>query len=47
MVKTNEWFGSGGRAFRRILVTQRFRQVIVVNCLRGLRFEPIEIEPAE
>jgi len=43
LVKSTEWFGSGGGAFRRIIASQRFRQVVTEAKWRGLRFEPIEI----
>lgn len=43
VVKSAEWFGSGGQAFRVVLVTQRLRQVIQDAKWRGLYFEPVEL----
>ena len=43
VVKSHEWFGSGGSAFQLIIVSQRFRQVVVEAKWRGVRFEPIEL----
>jgi hypothetical protein len=43
VVKTAEWFGSGGSAERLVVVSQRFRQVVVAAKWRGLRFKPIEL----
>jgi hypothetical protein len=43
VVKSNEWFGSGRAAFRFIVVSQRFRQVVTQAKWRGLGFEPIEL----
>jgi hypothetical protein len=43
VVKSHEWFGSGGEAFRLVLVSQRFRQVVLNAKWRGLHFEPIEL----
>jgi hypothetical protein len=43
IVKSNEWFGSGGQAFRLVLVSQRFREVVIKAKWRGLAFEPVEL----
>jgi hypothetical protein len=43
VLKTREWFGSGGLAFRLVVVSQRFRQLFVAAKWRGLVFEPIEL----
>ena len=43
VVKTHEWFGSGGQAFRLVLVSQRFRQAVLKAKWRGLYFEPVEL----
>jgi len=43
LVKTHEWFGSGGSASQFVIVSQRFRQIVVAAKWRGLRFEPIEL----
>lgn len=37
------WFGSGGSAHRLVIVSQRFRQVVVAAKWRGVSFEPIEL----
>jgi len=41
IVKTNEWFGSGGSADRMLLCSSRFRYAVLDNGLRGLDFEPV------
>jgi len=43
VVKSHEWFGSGGSASQCVIVSQRFRQIVVAARWRGLRFEPIEL----
>lgn len=43
LVKSAEWFGSGRSAFRMIIASQRFRQIVTAAKWRGLGFEPIEI----
>lgn len=43
VVRSHEWFGSGGLAFRRVLVSQKFRQMVVGSKWRGLVFEPVEL----
>jgi hypothetical protein len=42
-VKPFEWFGSGGSSSRPILVSQRVRQLIIKNKLRGAFFTPIAL----
>ncbi len=42
-VKSHEWFGSGGQAFRLLIVSRAFRQLVVANKWRGLYFEPIAL----
>lgn len=43
VVKSHEYFGSGGAASRWVLVSQRFRQVVRKAKWRGLSFEPVEL----
>lgn len=43
IVKTNEWFGSGGEADRMILCSSRFRDAVLDGGLRGLSFEPVSL----
>ncbi len=43
LVKSHEWFGSGGSASQCVIVSQRFRQIVIAAEWRGLRFEPIEL----
>jgi hypothetical protein len=43
MVKSHEWFGAGATAFRLIIVSQAFRQLMLANKWRGLHFEPIAL----
>ena len=43
VVKSHEWFGSGGAAFRLVIVSQKFRQAVVAGKWRGVSFEPIEL----
>jgi hypothetical protein len=43
VVKSHEWFGSGARAHRLVIVSQRFRQAVVTSNWRGVSFEPIEL----
>ena len=43
VVKTAEWFGSGGSASRLIVVSQKFRQDALAAEWRGLVFTPIEL----
>jgi hypothetical protein len=41
MVKTSEYFGSGGQAFKAVLVSQALRQSLVEAKVRGASFEPV------
>lgn len=41
--KTWEWFGSGGRAFRVVLVSKRFVDVILRNKWRGIFLQPVSL----
>jgi hypothetical protein len=43
VVKSHEWFGSGGSAHRLVLVSQKFRRAVVSAKWRGVDFEPIEL----
>lgn len=43
VVKSHEWFGSGGSAFRLVLVSQRFSRIVLEAKWRGLSFEPVEL----
>jgi hypothetical protein len=43
IVKSDEDFGSGHSADKLVLVSKRFRELIVKYKLRGLRFTPIEL----
>jgi len=43
LVKTCEWFGSGGAASQIVIVSQRFHQLVNAQKWRGLAFEPIEL----
>ena len=43
VVKSCEWFGSGGSASQLVIVSQRFRQVVLAAKWRGASFKPIEL----
>jgi hypothetical protein len=43
VVKSHEWFGSGGRAFRALLVTDAVMRLVQALQWRGLWFEPVEL----
>jgi hypothetical protein len=43
VVKTREWFGSGGEASRQILVSDRVVDLVTKAGWRGLRLDPVEI----
>jgi hypothetical protein len=43
--RSHEWVGSGGSASQLVIVSQRFRQVVLEAKWRGVRFEPIELLP--
>jgi hypothetical protein len=44
IVKSHEWFGSGGSASREILVSQKVCRLIIDHKLRGLSFVPVVLE---
>ena len=44
MVLTHEWFGSGALAYRKILVSRRFAELLQERRWRGLRLRPIVLE---
>ena len=41
IVKSHEWFGSGGSASREVLVSQKVCSLIIDHKLRGLSFVPV------
>ena len=41
MVKTSEWFGSGGSAYRAVLVSQDVRRGLLSEGARGVHFIPV------
>jgi hypothetical protein len=43
VVKTHEWFGSGGVASREILISERVTDLVAAAGWRGLRLTPVEI----
>lgn len=43
VIKSDEYFGSGGSANRLIMVSKKFRELITSHKLRGLQFTPIEL----
>lgn len=43
VVKTTDWFGSGASAFRFVVVSQRFRRLVLMSKWRGVGFEPVEL----
>lgn len=44
MVLTYEWFGTGALAFRKILVSRRFAELVQEQRWRGLRLRPVILE---
>lgn len=42
-IQTYEWFGSGGAAFREILVSNRVARLFLDNDWRGVALKPVEI----
>jgi hypothetical protein len=42
MVKTSQWFGSGGAADRRLLVGQALRRALVEKKVRGVSYRPLD-----
>ena len=43
VVKTSEWFGSGGSAFRAVLVSRRFVNAVCDAGWRGVSFQPVHV----
>jgi len=41
IVRSHEWFGSGGMAMQLTLVSKRIKEVVEKNKLKGLKFVPI------
>jgi hypothetical protein len=44
IVKTSEWFGSGGSAFRIVLISQRFANLILDQRWRGVSLSPVVVD---
>lgn len=44
MVMTREWFGAGALAFRKILVSRRFAELLQERRWRGLKLRPIILD---
>lgn len=44
VVKSHEWFGSGGSASREVLISQKVCRLIIDHKLRGLSFVPVVLE---
>lgn len=44
IVKSHEWFGSGGSASREVLVSQRVCRLVLDHKLRGVSFVPLALE---
>lgn len=42
LVKTDEWFGSGGSAYREVLVSQSLRQALRAEGMRGVHYVPVQ-----
>jgi hypothetical protein len=47
IVKSHEWFGSGGSASREVLVSQKVSRLIIDNKLRGLSLAPVALREPE
>lgn len=43
VVKSKEWFGSSGVAFQLIIVSGKFRDIVLQMKWRGISFEPVEL----
>jgi hypothetical protein len=43
IVKSHEWFGSGGSASREVLISQKVGRLIIDHKLRGLSFVPVAL----
>jgi hypothetical protein len=46
VVKSGDWFGSGGSAFQLVLASQKFRRLVLANKWRGITFEPVQLVAA-
>lgn len=44
VVKSHEWFGSGGSASREVVISQKVCRLIIDHRLRGLSFAPVALE---
>jgi hypothetical protein len=44
VIKTAEWFGSGGEAHKLVLVSRRFTQLVLERHWRGVSLEPITLD---
>lgn len=47
IVKSHEWFGSGGSASREVLVSQKVCSLIIDHKLRGISFGPVAFKGSE
>jgi hypothetical protein len=47
IVRSHEWFGSGGMAMQLLIVSKRIKQIVEKNKLKGLAFVPIFHKRAE
>lgn len=45
VARTQEWFGSGGAADRKIVCSDRFVDLARTRAWRGIQFEELEVEP--
>lgn len=43
VVKSKEWFGSSALAFRMLIVSSRFRDIVLRMKWRGIAFKPLEL----
>ena len=44
IVKTSEWFGSGGGGFRIVVISQRFANIVLDKRWRGISLSPVVVE---
>jgi hypothetical protein len=47
IVKSHEWFGSGGSASREVLISQKVCRLIIDHKLRGLSFVPVVLRESD
>jgi len=47
IVKSHEWFGSGGSASRQVLISQKVGRLIIDHKLRGLSLVPVALRESE